>query len=100
MAKGGFNKGGVGNINHFSQYRFRIVGNGNLKAQISTLNDVITKTMVPLPMTNPARIEPLRIINFMSQFATLEFKTTEINEFFQINTLVIFLKPVYTQYPS
>jgi hypothetical protein len=100
MAKGGFNKGGVGNINHFAQYRLRVVGTGNLKAQISTLNDVIIKTMVPLPLATPNRIEPLRIINFVSQMAALEFKTTEINEFFQINTLVIFLKPIYTQYPS
>jgi len=53
-----------------------------------------------MPMTDPARIEPYRIINFMSQRAAIEYKTTELDEWFQINTLVIFIKPVFTQYPT
>jgi hypothetical protein len=100
VAKTSTKGGGSENINHFAGWRLRVIGNGNLKSTIGTLNDVITKDLFPMPMTDPARIEPYRIINFMSQRAAIEYKTTELDEWFQINTLVIFIKPVFTQYPT
>lgn len=88
------------NINHFAGIRLRVIGNGNLTPEFRTLGNVITKTLVDIPMTNPARIEPYRIANFISQRATLKLGTTQLDEWFEINTLVIFLKPIFAQYPQ
>lgn len=91
---------GTENINHIAGIRLRVIGNGDLIPEVASLDDIITKTLTVMPMTSTARIEPYRIVNFVSQRATLKLTTTQLDEWFQINTIVIFLKPIFSQYPS
>ncbi len=88
------------NIVHFAGIRLRVTGNGNLKLSFHSLDDVRNQTLVPLVMQATTDREPSRLSNFISQRARLEVRTTEINENFRINRIIVFAKPIYTDYPG
>lgn len=87
-------------ISHFAAIRVRVNGIGNLKMSVYSLDDVRSKTLVPLVMQTKTRIIPTRLVNFMEQRAAFELTTTEIDEVFRINRIVIFTKEVFTSYPG
>jgi hypothetical protein len=87
-------------ISHFAAIRIRLNGNGNLLMKIYSLDDVKSKTLVPLVMQTNNRIIPTRLVNFMEQRASFELKTSGMGERFKINRIVIFMKEVYTSYPG
>lgn len=93
-------KGGGEYIHHTTGVRLRLVGTGNLKMRLLSLDAVITQTLVPLVMTPTNAREPLRLSNFKSQRTQFEVSTTEINEVFKINRIIIFAKPVETDFPG
>ncbi len=88
------------NIVHTHAVRMRCVGSGNLQMQLQGYNDIITLDLVALPMAATSARDLNRLCNFMSQYAKLEGFTTEINEVFRINHIILFVKPVYTDYPA
>lgn len=88
------------NVSHIAAVRVRVNGVGSLKMAVFTLDDVITKTLVPFVLQTQNRIIPTRIVNFMSQRTAFEFKTTEINESFRINRIAIYSKSIFTSYPG
>lgn len=88
------------NISHFSAIRLRIVGVGALRMTVYSLDDVRSKTLSPLTMAISNRIIPTRLVNFMEQRAAFEMKTTEIDERFRINRIVVFMKEVFKSYPG
>ena len=88
------------NISHFAAIRIRLVGNGNLKMAVYSIDDVKSKTLVPLAMQATNRIIPTRLVNFMEQRASFELKTTEPGERFRINRIIIYTKEVFTSYPG
>lgn len=87
-------------ISHFAAIRIRVNGNGNLKMEVFSLDDVRSKILVPITMSGATRIIPTRLVNFMEQRACFELKTTEINELFKINRIIVFQKEVFTSYPG
>jgi hypothetical protein len=88
------------NISHFAAIRIRLNGTGQLKMKVYSLDDIREKELVPFTMANATRIIPTRIVNFMEQRAAFELKTTEIDEVFRINRIVIYTKEVFTSYPG
>lgn len=96
MAK---NSSGAESEYHIVAVRLRVTGAGNLKLSLSSLNDVQTQNLIDMPMSAVNRIEPTRLANFQSQRTRLTFKTTEINETFKINRILIFAKAVSVEYP-
>jgi hypothetical protein len=102
MAKGAaISEASLGeNISHFGSIRIRLNGTGNLKMSVFSLDDVRSKTLVPFTMATSTRIIPTRIVNFMEQRAAFELKTTEMDEKFRINRIVIYMKEVFTSYPG
>jgi len=87
-------------ISHFAAIRIRLNGTGNLKMSVHSLDDVRSKILVPFTMQTKARIIPTRLVNFMEQRAAFELTTTEIDEVFRINRIVVFTKEVFTSYPG
>lgn len=102
MAKGAaLSEGSTGeNVQHFSTIRVRLNGVGDLKMVVYSLDDVRSKTLVPFTMTPATRFIPNRLVNFVEQRASFELKTTEIDEYFKINRIVIFVKEIYTSHPG
>jgi len=85
---------------HFASIRIRVDGYGNLRLAVYSLDELRSKTMVPLTMANKTRYAPTRLVNFVEQRASFELKTTEIGEKFRINRIVIFSKELYKSYPG
>jgi len=88
------------NIIHVGSIRIRANGTGNLRMRLLSLDDILIKTLVPLPMTTTSDRQPTRLANFMSQRISLEMSTTAINEIFKINRVILFAKEVFVEFPS
>lgn len=87
-------------ISHFAAIRVRVNGTGSLKMSVHSLDNVRSKVLVPFTMASLTRIIPTRLVNFMEQRACFELKTTEMDEKFRINRIVVFTKEVFTSYPG
>jgi len=88
------------NIIHIGSIRIRAVGTGNLLLRLLSLDDILIQTLVPVPMTLTTDRQPTRLCNFMTQRASLEIKTSVLNETFKINRIILYAKEVYTEFPS
>ena len=102
MGKGAaLSEGSAGdNISHFAAIRIRVNGKGSLKMKVFSLDDIRAKELVPFQMEASTRILPTRIVNFVEQRASFELRTTQIDEKFRINRIVIFMKEIYTSHPG
>lgn len=87
-------------ISHFAGVRIRVNGSGNLRLSLFSLDDVTSVILIPITMANPTRIVPTRLANFQEHRASLELKTTAIDEFMSVNRIIIFSKAVFTEWPS
>lgn len=87
-------------ISHFTGVRMRINGSGNLQMRLLSFQDVSEQVLVPFVMQTTTKVEPFRLANFNEQRASLEGKTTEIDEYFKINRIILFAKPLWTDYPA
>lgn len=89
-------------INHFNGARFRVIGEGNL--QVATYSpggdntDILVETLLPYAMSVTTDRQPTLGMNGRQQRLSLEIKVTEIDEWFQINRIVVFMKPLYTSF--
>ena len=93
-------RGGDESEHHVVSVRLRVVGSGNLQLSLTDLDDTRTQDLVDIPMSSTTRIEPLRLANFQSQRIRLVGRTTEISEYFKIQRILIFAKPVAQEYPA
>lgn len=91
---------GYGEILHTNTVRFRAVGSGSLNLILRSLNDIRNQTLTPITLQSVTNREPNVLANFKEQRMQLELNTTEIDEFFTINTIIIFTKAVETGYPQ
>ena len=80
--------------NHYTAVRMRVTGSGSLVMTLYSLDDVNSLTLVPFTLSSTTNKELTRLSNFNEQRASLEIKTTAIDETFLINKIVIFHKPV------
>lgn len=87
-------------ISHVTGVRMRVTGSGNLKMTLFSLDDIRSQVLVPFPLTAATNIEPFRLANFLEQRVALEVRTTEINEWFRINRIIVFTKAKFTMYPA
>lgn len=87
-------------ISHFNAVRMRIVGTGDLKMTMYSLDDVNSKILVPYTLTATTNREPTRLTNFIEQRASLKGYTTELGEYFKINRIIIFSKELWSSYPG
>lgn len=91
-------------INHINAIRPRIIGEGNLLvaayAPGGDNTDVLVETIVPYVMSATNTRQPVLLANVRQQRVSFEFKVTEINEWFQCNRIVIFMKPLFTSFPG
>ena len=87
-------------IIHYTGIRLRVVGSGNLIPTFYSLEHVSSQQLVPISMLSSTDRQRIRLANFITQRATLELKTTVINERFKIHRIIIYAKELYTDFPS
>lgn len=87
-------------INHYSQVRMRVRGEGNLRIFFSAEDDLPETEFLAIPMVTATGRLSDRLLNFQSQYASLTLKTTQIDEWFSVNRIVIFAKGLWNEYPG
>jgi len=87
-------------IIHFGAIRLRVVGSGNLIPTFYSLDNITSQVLVALPMSVTTDKEPTRLANFISQKAFLKLGTTELNEYFKIDKVIVYIRPIFMEYPS
>ena len=89
-------------INHFNGVRLRVIGSGDLQvgvyAPYGDDQDLLVETIPVYTMSTVTNQQPALLMNTRQQRASLEIKVTEINEWFQINRIVVFAKPLWTSF--
>lgn len=84
-------------FNHVAGVRMRVVGTGDLKMTLFSSDAVESTVLTPFTLEATSRLAPFRIANFTEQRVQLEFKTTELNETFRINRIILYMKPVFAE---
>ena len=88
-----------GNIVHFGAVRYRVIGEGELKTTFYGLDEAVLEDLADLTMAPVTNREPIRLANFMAQRAKYLISVDAIDEWFQFNTIIVFVKPTYSSYP-
>ena len=89
-----------GELIHFHTVRFRVIGSGNLDLEFLSLDDVNTQTITPVVMAAATNREPTILANFRDQRGRLRFSVNDIDEWFSISKIVVFIRPYQTGYPQ
>lgn len=89
-----------GDILHFGGVRIRIKGTGNLLMSIYSLDEIKSKTLVPFVMQDVTDKMPFRLINFNTQKAKIKFGTNDLDDQFQLDRAIIFVKKLFTMHPA
>jgi hypothetical protein len=87
-------------INHFNMIRMRVTGSGNLKLTLNSLQDVRQFQLADISMSSSTDIQPFRLANFQTQRASITIGTTNINEHFRINRIIVYSRPIEAEYPA
>lgn len=87
-------------ILHFGAYKIRVNGVGVLRSTLKGLDNVNTQTLANLTMSTTPGREPTILSNFTSQRARLRLETTAINETFNINRIIFYVKPLWASFPQ
>jgi hypothetical protein len=88
------------NLIHVGAVRMRVVGSGDLILSLHSLDDIKSTTNPnPVVMTTSTNIEPSKLFNMIDQRIRLKLITTEEDEWFRINRIILYAKPVFTDRP-
>lgn len=90
----------IENIVHFTGFRLRVTGAGILVPTVYSLNDILFEILTSISLITTTDRELMRLMNFQTQRMSLELKTTDINNVFQVNKLILFAKEVFAEFPS
>ena len=90
-----------GDLLHTGAVRYRVIGNGNLLTDIHSLDEASHTDALPdVVMATATNRMPTILANYIDQYGQLEIRTEEIDEWFEISSIVIFVRPVATGYPQ
>lgn len=87
-------------IIHVGAVRIRVVGNGNLITTLLGYNDVLSEELVSLILTPTDSREKQVLSNFKSQKTMVKLETRLIDEKMKVNSIIVFVKPLYSSYPG
>jgi hypothetical protein len=86
-------------INHFGAIRTRLKGNGNIKGTLFSYDEVRSDILNPTAMSANTD-DPVTILADFTTFnAKLRLEVTEIDEYFNISSILIYVKPVANSFP-
>lgn len=87
------------NILHITGVRMRVVGAGNLDNILYSMDPIINQSLRTVVMASTNDDEPTILSNFNSQRTMLKVSTDEIDEIFNITRIILFGKPLWTDFP-
>lgn len=87
-------------ILHTTMVRLRVTGVGNLKMKFYSLDNTREYDLGNMNLSLSPGRDLDRLCNVIEQRAFFEIKTTEINEVFRINRIIVYARPFASQYPA
>lgn len=87
-------------INHFNAVRVTGIGSGNLQVIAYGASDTVVQTLVPITLSASTDFPHTRLMNVSRNRISLEFKVTELNEWFSVDRIIVFIKPLFTSIPG
>ena len=87
-------------VNHFNPVEIRVEGSGNLRLRLLSRSATKTVTLNPIVMSTATAKTEIKKVNFKQEFAQLEIKTTGYGEYFVIDRIAVFSKPIASAYPG
>lgn len=96
MAK---NSSFTGEILHFNAIRTRVTGSGSLQLFLRSLDNTSSVQLTSISMSAATNREPTVLANFIDQRAQLEVRTTAIDEKFSISRIILYVRPLASEYP-
>jgi len=90
----------IGWINHFGGIRVEVNGSGNLDVGLYGHQDVQTSTPPNLSLSTSQGKELERLINFVDDFCSIKFSVDSIDEYFVINRIAVWAKPLWLRRPG
>lgn len=93
-------KSGIGEILHFAVVRYVLAGVGSFHSFLRSSEDIRNQALVDVTLQSSTNRQPNVLANFKEQCAQLEGNVTEINEYFIISRIVMFVKPTESGYPQ
>ena len=87
-------------INHFGVIRIRVVGSGAFKMTLYSLDDIKSHALTDITLEATTDRQPTKLANFKTMNARLKLETTEIDEHFQVDGILVYIKPSETSYPQ
>lgn len=85
---------------HIVAVRQRVIGSGNLHLTLEGYQSIRNSTLIDLPLLASNPIEPMRLSNFQSQRVRLNCSVSGTGDWFEVNRIIIYAKPVAVEYPN
>lgn len=90
----------LGELIHVAAIQIRVTGMGAVIPTLFSYDEIESGNLNSIPIQPESVVEPVRLASFISHRCKLRLETTEINEVFKVNHIIIYHKPIYTQRPN
>ena len=84
---------------HIGLVRLRVIGGGNLDMEAFGYNDIESKTFLPIALASTRKNQRDRLTTFVSQGSKIKVSMNEIDEWFSINDMTVFIRPQWQSGP-
>lgn len=87
-------------IQHYGGIRIRVKGSGNLDLILYSLDDTYSEELNSVVMATTSERFVTKLANFNQPRARLKIRVDAINEYFEINQVTVYVKPIHVSYPQ
>lgn len=88
------------NINHCAGIRVRANGSGNLESALFSLDEIRAQSLEDFSMSDRSSNIPTILANFSEQGISLQLRVTGQGDYFRINSIELYIKPIAVEYPQ
>ena len=89
----------IGQIVHSVGVRYRVRGDGHMETRMWNMDRVRYQMLDEIDLSTPSSRTKTLLANFQDQGVQIQFRTTRIDEYIEMNKIVCFVKPVAESYP-
>lgn len=89
-----------GVINHFNAFIVRMIGSGSVEVELTGLDNSVITHPPNFNVTATPGKEILRKVNYVAEKMAIKFSMTSINETFELSSLIIYFKALWSQRPQ
>lgn len=80
--------------------KMRVTGSGTMALQVRSLDDLNVVNLVSFTLQPTTAKVLQRLANYMSQGIVLRGAAVNINDTCRVQDIILFVKPVYEEYPE